>query len=176
MHGVIADIAAPKTGGSYKPVPTQPPSGRTRAKGRPPLYLTTARKCGGFPRPRPKNNKTNPISTRTTTQIRETNPIYPRRHHRLCETNPIAAQPKTQIRKTNPITAYQVSRQPRFLRNEPNLPPWSPCPAPKIRNEPNCSRGGSVEDQKCETNPIPVPRPVYFPGWTFRRELVCCLR
>ncbi len=43
-----------------------------------------------------------------------------------------------QLHETNPISAYQASRHPLCTRNKPNL-----------------HRGGYVEDQKNETNPIP---------------------
>jgi hypothetical protein len=59
--------------------------------------------------------------------------------------------PHTQKCETNPISTYQVSRQPRFLRNEPNLTPRRTCggkknetnpiyPTPTIRRPKNAKR------------------------------------
>ncbi len=80
--------------------------------------------------------------------------------------------------ETNPIFTYQVSRPPRFLRNEPNLPPQPSCPMRKTQNEtpsgrtrapggppifnPGLSAGDPTTTQNNETNPIyphthPVP-------------------
>ncbi len=116
-----------------------------------------------------KQTQSVPTPARTTTQERKTNPI----HHPTAqtnETNPIAALRPNYSRftthyslfyKTNPIPAYQLSRQPLFQRNKPNLPhPHRPTD-PITRNEPNPAKSRisprSVRVQICETNPITSP-------------------
>ncbi len=69
--------------------------------------------------------------------------------------------PATPIMRNEPNFPLPNSQSPKakscFSRNEPNsrapsVPPPSPCPI--MQNKPNFSRGGPVEDQKNETNPI----------------------
>ena len=62
----------------------------------------------------------------------------------LCETNPISTRPTTQIYEPNPIRVPKNAKRTQF----------APTSTPIMRNEPNFTHGGPVEDKKYETNPI----------------------
>ncbi len=71
----------------------------------------------------------------------------------------------TAFNKTNPIPAYQVSRHPIFMRNEPNLPRPARHPRP-ARQSTNYQL--PTTNQICETNPIPTP--IVIPSGGLRSE------
>ena len=98
---------------------------------------------GGVP-PRPKKRKTNPISVRLTIK-----------NAKRTQSTPTPACPTTQKCETNPIFAYQASRQPRFLRNEPNPTNYElPTTDYLYETNPILPHGYPAPHQKCETNPI----------------------
>ncbi len=94
--------------------------------------------------------ETNPIPGAA---ISRNEPNLPPRPPRLCETNPIStsANPwKTQKCETNPICRVRICEtNPIYPRPKAN--------SQNMRNEPNLSPGGLVEDKKRETNPIYRP-------------------
>ena len=76
-------------------------------------------------------------------------------NNQKCETNPIHTRPTTKKNETNPISAPW---HPDYAKQTQFAPPL-PSDDPKNRNEPNFHLGEPVEDEKIETNPIPIPPP-----------------
>ena len=121
-------------------------------------------------------------TTRTTTQIRKTNPIphspgspkatqppniqstiytlqsllAPPFRQNEPNSRPATTRTTTQERKTNPIPGGGFTKRTQFTPTPTILPPKPP---PITRNEPNLHRSAPVEAQICETNPISTPPP-----------------
>ncbi len=154
-------------------IPTAKNTKRTQATARPhpqtretnPIYRTT----GSLPsRPSPQICETNPIYARKYTKRTQFHPgprpKYTKRTqlpHTNCPPTPLIPldfAKRTQFPTTNihstiyniqsfaPIPAYQVSRHPIFMRNEPNLP------RPRLPDR-------RLQPPICETNPISAYRP-----------------
>ena len=109
---------------------TQPPSDDTHAKGVPQYHLAPCTRRGFTPqKTRNEPKKTTPDAIGPLLYL---TPVF----------QP-GILPQLKKCETNPISAHQVSRQPRFLRNEPNLalaPHYSPFTARHslfYENEPN---------------------------------------
>ncbi len=82
------------------------------------------------PSHRPKNCETNPIPTRFGFHPSQTIPHCAKRTQ-LPRTAGVSPAFPLPLCETNPISAYQVSRSPLFMRNEPNSPLPQPGPRPK---------------------------------------------
>ena len=136
MHRVIADVAIPKTGGSYKPVPNQPPSDRTRA---------------AFRHPEIAEGHSSPDFWILTPGFAPIMQNEPNSH------TPGVQPPRISSKRTQ-FASHPPSRHPAFCRNEPNshTPRVQPLPISAKRTQfaPTTTRSTR---KKCETNPISVP-------------------
>ncbi len=104
-------------------------------------------------RPTAKKCETNPISSRCLPKCAKRTQFAPAplpKYAKQTQFTPTATRPTTQIRETNPISVLPPSP---ILQNKPN---YRRAHEPKMRNKPNFHRAGPVEDQECETNPIPA--------------------
>ncbi len=131
------------------------------------------------PSHRPKNAKgiqsTN-YEPPTTNYLCKTNPIYTRPTIKNAKRTQFTVPPPHLFHETNPITAYQVSRHPIFMRNEPNFHHCHHPTDPKMQNEPNFACATPAQKPNYAKRTQFAPLPLYFPGWTFCRELVCWFR
>ena len=66
-------------------------------------------------------SRNEPNLTPATPRLRKTNPIYTRPTIKNAKRTQFTVPPPHLYHETNPITAYQVSRHPMFMRNEPNF-------------------------------------------------------
>ena len=144
MRSAIEDEATPKTGGSYKPVPTKPTSDRTRAKGVHPMInrhfqcgmRATTQKCETNPisrAPHPANRQ----KTRNEPNLTPAQDLIMQNEPNLLP-QPPGPQPKNTKRTQLPYRwRLAGSSSPPIMRNEPNLsPPRWPKVSPDLSGNP----------------------------------------